>query len=89
MTTTMFFLSSCANSYIGNHTTYFWRHKKNYADNIKRLSHCRQVWTYPDGVFTLTITETDTNTETETDKMGSLPNDIGGGIILFLGLGAV
>ena len=42
MTTTMwFFLSSCANSYIGDNATHLWRH----GLNIKNLCRCHYVWT--------------------------------------------
>ena len=37
------FLSSCANSYIGDNATHLWQ----YADNVKNLCHCRQVRTGP------------------------------------------
>ena len=42
----VFFLSSCANSYIGNYAIHLWRHEK-YADNNKNLCRCRQVQTDP------------------------------------------
>ena len=35
----VFFLSSCANSYIGDNATHLWRH----AYNVKNLRRCRQV----------------------------------------------
>ena len=39
MTMMCFFLSSCANSYIGDNATYLWQ----YAYNVKNLCHCHQV----------------------------------------------
>ena len=39
----VFFLSSCANSYIGDNTAHVWQR----AYNIKNLCHCRQVRTGP------------------------------------------
>ena len=48
----MFFLSSCANSCIGDNVTHLWRH----ADNVKNLCRCRQVRTDPNSLVVKTIT---------------------------------
>ena len=51
LTTTVFFLSSCVNSYIGGNATHLRRH----ADNVKNLCLCCKVRTGPKGLFTLAI----------------------------------